>query len=144
MSWFVSSSRKTTFFYVALIAIASLVVGMVIASRLDLTPASSAQTLAIPATNSAPLTGTIDAGTFRNIAKAQSPMVVSIRTEMRQRTQDLSDFFGGGSGDDLLDRFFGGGQGRQGVQPRQRQQQREHLTQAAGSGFIINRDGYIL
>jgi len=150
MSWFVSSSRKTTLFYVALIAMASLVVGMVIASRLDLTPASSAQVLAIPTTNSAPLTGTIDAGTFRNIAKAQSPMVVSIRTEMRQRTQDLSDFFGGGSGDDLLDRFFGGGQGQgtrpgtPGAQPRQRQQPREHLTQAAGSGFIINREGYIL
>jgi len=148
MSWFVSSSRKTTFFYVALIAMASLVVGMVIASRLDLTPSSSAQTLAIPVTNSAPLTGTIDAGTFRNIAKAQSPMVVSIRTEMRQRTQDLSDFFGGGSGDDLLDRFFGGGQGGRsgapGAQPRQRPQPRERLTEAAGSGFIINRDGYIL
>src|SRR5438552_1390399 len=110
MSWFVSSPRKTTLFYVALIAMASLVVGMVIASRLDLTPASSAQTLAIPATNSAPLTGTLDASTFRNIAKAQSPMVVSIRTEMRQKTQDLSEFFGGGGGsDDLLNRFFGGG-----------------------------------
>src|SRR3954465_12312694 len=111
MSWFISSSRKTTLFYVALIAMASLVVGMVIASRLDLTPASSAQTLAIPSTNSAPLTGALDASTFRNIAKAQSPMVVSIRTEMRQKTQDLSEFFGGGSSDDLLNRFFGGGGG---------------------------------
>jgi len=149
MSWFVSSSRKTTFFYVALIAMASLVVGMVIASRLDLTPASGAQTLAIPATNSAPLSGPIDSTTFRNIAKAQSPMVVSIRTEMKQRAQDLSDFFGG-SGDDLLDRFFGGGQGSrqgpqgQGQQGQRRQAPRERTTQAAGSGFIINKDGYIL
>src|SRR3954471_3770428 len=140
MSWFVSSSRKTTLFYVALIAIASLVVGMVIASRLDLTPASSAQTIAIPATNSAPLGGAIDATTFRTIAKAQSPMVVSIRTEMRQRTQDLSEFFGGGGSDDLLDRFFGGG-APQSPNSRQRQQPREHTTQAAGSGFIINKDG---
>ena len=115
MSWFVSSTRKTTLFYVALIAMASLVVGMVIASRLDLSPTSSAQTLTIPSTNSAPLSGPVDATTFRNIAKAQSPMVVSIRTEMRQKTQDLSDFFGGGGGssDDLLDRFFGGGGGGQ-------------------------------
>ena len=143
MSWFVSSSRKTAFFYVALIAMASLVVGMVIASRLDLSPMSSAQTLAIPATNSAPLSGAVDASTFRNIAKAQSPMVVSIRTEMRQRTQDLSDFFGGGS-DDLLDRFFGGGAAPQ-TSPNGRQRApREHTTQAAGSGFIINKDGYIL
>ncbi len=40
------STRKTTLFYALLIAVASLAVGMVIASRLDLSPASSAQTLA--------------------------------------------------------------------------------------------------
>jgi len=90
MSWFGSSTRKATIFYVVLVAMASLVVGMVIASRLDLSPVSSAQTLAIPATNSAPLAGPVDATTFRNIAKSQSPMVVSIRTESRQRTQDLA------------------------------------------------------
>ena len=112
MSWFGSSSRKTAFFYVVLIAIVSLVVGMVIASRLGISSTSSAQTLAIPATNSAPLSGPIDATTFRNIAKAQSPMVVSIRTESRQRTQDLSEFFGGPGGDDLLERFFGPGAGQ--------------------------------
>jgi serine protease Do len=140
MSWFGSSARKTTFFYVVLVAMASLVVGMVIASRLDLSPTSSAQTLAIPSTNSAPLSGPVDATTFRTIAKSQSPMVVSIRTESRQRTQDLSEFFGG---DELLERFFGPGQGRGGQQPR-RQQPRERLTQAAGSGFIISKDGFIL
>ncbi len=149
MSWFGSSPRKTTAFYVVLIALASLVVGMVIASRLDLSPTSSAQTMAIPATNTAPLTGAIDATTFRNIAKVASPMVVSIRTESRQRTQDLSEFFGapGGGGDDLLDRFFGGGGGG-GAAPQQRRQQgqqpRERTTMAAGSGFIINKEGYIL
>jgi serine protease Do len=144
MSSFLSSTRKTTIFYVVLIAMASLVVGMVIASRLDLSPTSSAQALAIPATNSAPLNVPIDSTTFRNIAKAQSPMVVSIRTEMRQKTQDLSEFFGGGGGssDDLFDRFFGGG--GQTAPRRQQRQPREHVTQAAGSGFIINKDGYIL
>ena len=142
MSWFGSSSRKTTIFYVVLVAMASLVVGMVIASRLDLSPTSSAQTLAIPATNSTPLSGPVDATTFRNIAKAQSPMVVSIRTESRQRTQDLSEFFGG---DDLLERFFGpgmGGQTPRGQQAPRRQQPR--VTQAAGSGFIISKDGFII
>ena len=67
------STRKTTVFYGVLIAVASLAVGMVIASRLDLSPASSAQTLAVPAANSAPLTGPLDAQTFRNIAKAVTP-----------------------------------------------------------------------
>ena len=53
MSWFGSASKKTTIFYVILVAMASLVVGMVIASRLDMSQTSSAQTIAIPATNSA-------------------------------------------------------------------------------------------
>ena len=88
------SNRKTTLFYAVLIAIASLSVGMVIASRLGLSPESSAQTVAAPAMNSAPLTGAVDAATFRNIAKAVSPAVVNIRTESKQRAQDLSDFFG--------------------------------------------------
>jgi serine protease Do len=142
MSWLGSSIRKATVFYVVLIVMASLVVGMVIASRLDLSPTSSAQTLAIPVTNTAPLSGPVDATTFRSIAKAQSPMVVSIRTESRQRTQDLSEFFGG---DDLLERFFGPGMG--GQQPRGQQaprRQQPRLTQAAGSGFIINKDGFII
>ena len=143
MSWFGSSTRKTTIFYVVLVAMASLVVGMVIASRLDLSPVSSAQSLAIPATNSAPLAGPVDATTFRNIAKMQSPMVVSIRTESRQRTQDLSEFFGS---DDLLERFFGapGQQGGQSPRGQMQRRQQPRVTQAAGSGFIINKDGFII
>jgi serine protease Do len=146
------STRKTTFFYAFLIAVASLAVGMVLASRLDLTPASSAQpTIAVPAMNSAPLTGAIDAQTFRNIAKSSRPMVVNIQTEMKVKAQDLTDFFGGGSPDDLFHRFFGnpgqppadqgqpGGRGGTG-----RGRQREQTTHAAGSGFIISRDGFIL
>ena len=80
------STRKTTVFYGLLIAVASLAVGMVIASRLDLSPESSAQTMAVPAANSAPLTGPFTAQTFRDIAKSMTPTVVNIRTESRQRT----------------------------------------------------------
>ena len=135
------SSRKTTLFYSFLIMVASLAVGMVIASRLELTPASSAQTMAAPPMNSAPLSGPVDASTFRNIAKAVSPAVVNIRSTSRQRSQELTDFFGGGGGgDDLLERFFGGGQG--GRRPQQRP--REQETQSAGTGFVISKDGYIL
>jgi serine protease Do len=144
------STRKTTFFYALLIAVASLAVGMVIASRLDLTPTSSAQTIPVPPMNSAPLTGAINADTFRNIAKAVTPSVVNIRTEMKARTNELSDFFGGGGGgggDDLFRRFFGN-PGQQDDQPQppsgRNRRPREPKTQAAGTGFIISKEGYIL
>ena len=129
------STRKTTAFYAVLIAVASLAVGMVIASRMDLSPESAAQTLAVPAANSAPLTGPVDAQTFRNIAKAVSPTVVNIRTESRQREQELTDFFGG---DDALRRFFG-------QQPRPPNRGGNGpTTVAAGTGFIIAKEGLIL
>ena len=135
------SSRKTTLFYSFLIMVASLAVGMVIASRLDLTPASSAQTMAPPPMNSAPLSGPVDAGTFRTIAKAMSPAVVNIRSTSTQRAQEMTEFFGGGGGnDDLLDRFFGG----QGRRPQGPAKPREQQTQAAGTGFVINKEGFIL
>ncbi len=147
------STRKTSLFYAVLIAVASVAVGMVIASRLDLTPASTAQVVSIPPMNSAPLAGAIDAATFRNVAKAQIPTVVNIRTESRQRTQDLTEFFGGGGGgggEDLLRRFFGGGgqpsppsqDGRR--TPRGRQAPPDQLTAGAGTGFVIDKAGFIL
>jgi serine protease Do len=129
------SSRKITVFYAGLIAIAGLAVGLVLASRLDLTSQSSAQTMALPAMNSTPLTGPIDAATFRNIAKAASPFVVNIRTKSKQKVQDMSDFFGG---DDPFGRFFGNPQGHGKAQPR------EQIVEAAGTGFVISRDGLIL
>src|SRR5688572_22159445 len=104
------SNRKSMFFYALLFVLAGTMVGLVIASRLDLAPSSSAQTLATPSMNSAPITGPLTATAFRGVAKAVTPAVVNIRTESRQRTQDLSDFFGGGGGgggSDLFERFFG-------------------------------------
>src|SRR6187399_1994482 len=147
-------NRKITLLYSLPIVLMSVLVGMVIASRLDMAPATSAQTVAAPPMNSAPLTGSITASTFRDIAKLASPAVVNIRTESRQRTQDLSDFFGGGGGGgDLFERFFGqpnprgqgqgrGGQGGggQGQRPREREQ----TVMAAGTGFIIDKAGFIL
>src|SRR5205814_527855 len=65
------------------------------------------------------------------------------------------DFFGGGGGtpDDLFHRFFGGPGGGGGDQDQQdnqggrgngRRRQKEPTTRAAGTGFIISKDGYIL
>ena len=126
------SNRTTTFFYAGMIAVAFTAIGMVIASRLDLAPSSAAQAMLAPTANSAPVTGPLDAQTFRNIAKKATPSVVNIRTQSRQRAQEMSDFFGG---DDLLKRFFG--------QPDDRRP-KEQITQGAGSGFIIDKSGLIL
>ena len=144
------STRKTTLFYAVLIAIASLAVGMVIASQWGLPPSSSAQTVNVPSSNSAPLNGPIDAQTFRNIAKAQSPTVVNIQTTSRIRGgREMTEFFGGG--DDLLRRFFGGQ-----APPQQPPQQRgtprrtprggdeDPQTRGTGTGFIIDKGGFIL
>jgi serine protease Do len=142
------STRKSSLFYLILTAVASLAVGMVIASRLDLAPASSAQTVTVPAMNSAPLAGAIDATTFRNIAKITAPAVVNIQTEVRQRNRDLTEYFGGN--DDLLQRFFGGGGGSGGGGqdqaprgPRGRSRQAP-IMEGAGTGFIIDAAGFVL
>jgi serine protease Do len=127
------SSRKTTFFYTVLIAVASVAVGMVIASRLELSPRSNAQTLTPQVGASTPASGPVDAQTFRNIAKSVTPTVVNIRTTTKRKAQDMTELFGGD--EDQLRRFF--------PQPRNRQP-REEVTQAAGTGFIISKDGYIL
>jgi serine protease Do len=144
--------NKSTIFYLLLVVVASVVVGMVLASRLDLASQSSAQT-AIPAVNSSPITGPVTATTFRDVAKAVSPAVVNVRTKSMQPAQggDLSELFGGGLPPEL-DRLFPGqrpprGQNENGDTPRRRQQQpREEfeVVRAAGTGFIIDKSGLIL
>jgi serine protease Do len=123
-----------------------MAVGMVITARLDLTPASSAQSVTVPSINSAPLSGPIDATTFRTIAKVNAPAVVNIQTEVRQRGRDLTEYFGGG--DDLFQRFFGGGDQGNGAPPQGRRnrprQQEAPILEGAGTGFIIDKAGFVL
>jgi serine protease Do len=80
----------------------------------------------MPAANREPIAGPLDATTFRTIADAASPSVVSIQTTSlrRGRTPELPFGF----------EPFGGRQ-----QPRAPQR-----AFAAGSGFIIDKDGFIL
>jgi serine protease Do len=127
------SNRKTTFFYGFLIALASLAAGMVLASRLDLTPASLARAVNIPETNSAPIDGPLDASTFRNIATAQNPLVVSIQTQRARRGRAAT----GGGG--FFEEFFQNPRGRQ-----QQPQQQLPPAVGGGSGFIIDKAGFIL
>ncbi len=133
------STRKTTLFYTVLVAIASVAIGMVIASRLDLSPTSSAQTVGVaPPANSTPIGGAIDATTFRTIASEVSPAVVNIRTESTPRTEELTQFFGG---DELFRRFFGDEAPGQ----RRGRPSTPRPSVGAGTGFVIDaEEGLVL
>jgi serine protease Do len=120
------SARKSTFFYGVLIALASLVAGMVIAARLEWSPLSSASSLNVPTTNTEPISGPLDATTFRRIADQVSASVVSIQSTILRPSRALELPFG--------PRTPNGGR-------RQSPMQR---TRAAGSGFIIDKAGFIL
>jgi len=90
------ATRKSSIFYGTLIGLSSLVVGMVLASRLDLSSASFAGPTSanMPAANSAPITGPIDATTFRTIAHDASPSVVSITVTGKREVPDTEELFG--------------------------------------------------
>ena len=139
------STRKTTFFYAMLIAVASLAVGMVIASRLDLTP----------------LLGPDDRGAadeqradHRADRRADLPQHREVAVADGRQHQDRDESEGTGSHD-----FFGGGggsspttssaassadrAGRREDQAGRRGQRRQRPAPAenppaAGTGFIIN------
>ncbi len=131
------SNRKSTFFYSVLLALASLTAGMVIASRLDMTTGSFARTVNVPATNSAPLTGSLDASTFRNIAHDQSASVVTIVISATVHASRMPQ----GIPPELQD-FLQRQGGRRGGQPQAEEQDQE--VEGAGSGFIIDKAGFIL
>jgi serine protease Do len=129
------ATGRNTFFSGMLIAVTSIAIGLVLAARLDLVTDSAAQSfnaspeLALPETNSQPITGQLGANTFRDIAEAQSPMVVNISTESRGRTGRF-----GGDQDELFRRFF----------EDRPEPDRERRSQSAGTGFVIDGNGYIL
>ena len=132
------STPRTTLFSAVLIAVVSMAIGIVITSRFNLGPASLAQSIQTP-TNTAPITGELTATTFRDIAQAQTAMVVNIRTETQQTSNDLNEFFGG---DDFFRRFFGPGQGQGQGQPQP--PPREETVRSAGTRFVIDPSGLIL
>jgi serine protease Do len=137
------STSKSGVFSGMMIALVSLVTGMVLASRLDLAPRSFAA-VSVPPTNSAPLAGPIDATTFRRIAHDESPTVVSIVISGHRKRPSIDDLFGlqtppsrrrpNGRGN-------GNGNGNGGGAPAEQQ---DVPIQGAGSGFIIDKAGFIL
>jgi serine protease Do len=110
------------------VAMAAMLVGAVVTNQVQRPEpalARSADTAAAPA-------GAFGLDTFRNLAHDLTAGVVNISTStvIRSRRDSFRDFFG----DDLMNRFFGpqdGGGDRQ-------------TQRALGSGFVIDKEGYIL
>jgi serine protease Do len=74
--------------------------------------------------------------TFRDIARANNAGVVNINTsKIVRRPPSYHDFFG----DDFMERFFG-----QPSPDREGRRERRQTQTSLGSGFVIDKDGYIL
>lgn len=122
------------------VAMAAMLVGALVTAEIRGPEAGPSQPFARTAAASLPAAGggvPFGLDTFREIARQSTPGVVNIstsRTVRRNRSRDpFRDFFG----DDMMERFFGPqGRGPQGDGSEQ--------LQSVGSGFIIDKDGYIL
>ncbi len=93
-----------------------------------------ASALAAPQGTVARPGGALSLDTFQQIARLQTPAVVNINTRKTVRRRNAPDPFRDFFGDDFMERFFGP-QGRGGENQTQR---------SLGSGFIIDKAGYIL
>jgi len=117
------------------VAMAAMLLGAIVTNQIQ-RPKAEAR-VPEPAFAQAPASGAggpVTLDTFRDIARKQTAGVVNVNTSKvvnRPRFRDpFRDFFG----DDMMERFFGPERGGQ-----ERQTQR-----SLGSGFVIDKDGYIL
>ena len=148
------SRSRTTF--VSAVAVAALLVGAAVGSHFDLSP--SLKAIERPASNTAPISGNLTATTFRDIAEAQTAMVVTIWTEQSRAQLTRNDSFGGEEffrrgeeffgGEEFFRRFFGRpppgfDRDRPGESNEDRQERESTPLAATGTGFVIDDDGLI-
>lgn len=137
--------KVKVFVFIASIALAGVFVGVLLTARLDGTKSARAVDYfkegdVLPATTPpAQRVAFSNNGlpSFAELAKRVSPAVVNISTtkKVQRRPRNMQKFRGGPRDpffDDFFDRFFEGGP------------QTEQPQKSLGSGFIINKDGYIL
>ena len=134
-------TRKTTLFYVVLIAVASAAVGMVIASQWGLPQSSSAQTVTVPAANCAPLERTDrrhhvpehrqEPGAGRRQHPHAGPRARPRADRIPGRRRSAPALLRPKS---------------QGQRPRRGRRRRKTppVQQGAGTGFVIDKAGFIL
>lgn len=123
---------------VGLVAVSFLIIGLVVASNLSLTPSTEARVegLWTEGTASAPADRP---PSFADLAEEFSPAVVNVSTATIVKQKETQSPFGGENspfheffGDEFFKRFFGD------------QPQQPFKKNSLGSGFIINSDGYIV
>ena len=125
--------------------------------HVELVPSLTARGIERPAANDAPIAGNVTATTFRDIAAAQTAMVVTIWTEQTRQPADVSGFFRGGEeffrrdeffgGDELFRRFFGRppfDRDRPGDDDEDRGEPESTPLASTGTGFVIDEAGLIL
>jgi serine protease Do len=103
-------------------------------------PAQASTAAATPQTAPRVAGGAFGLETFRDIARASNAGVVNINTSKTVKGRSPHDFFG----DDMMERFFGQpAPDREDVPPGRGRERRQTQT-SLGSGFVIDKDGYIL
>ncbi len=125
------NSRTRTFASFLSVAMASLIVGAAVGTQVERPPAAQARS-ADPAPAPGPkISGqtVITLDTFKEVARRTTAGVVNINTS--KIVNRGSDPFGQMFGEDFMERFFG---------TPQRRERQDNL----GSGFVIDKDGYIL
>jgi serine protease Do len=135
------NAGKSHFLTLGGVAIASILAGMLIASRLDWTsPTDAAPGAEKGKAAEAAVAAGPGSNLFVDIAKRDTPSVVNISTTQfikqrqpfnrrRRQPSPFDDFFGQ---DDFWERFFG------------EMPERDLKQQSLGSGFIVDKEGYIL
>jgi len=116
------------------VAVGSLVIGIVLAGGLGLTPAGAASKESAPATAALPpLPPASSYPDFASLAARVTPAVVAVYTEDVVKPQDVRRYH---QDVDPFEFFFGPGFPRPDMRPRKRT--------GAGSGFLIDADGLIV
>ncbi len=120
------------------VAMAARLLGAVVTSQVrpETAMARPAEPMAAAAAVPRPQ-GPLTLDTFRDVARLQTNGVVNINTrKLVRRSQQRNDQFRDFFGDDWMERFFGPQGGGGGDRPR--------TQQSLGSGFIVDKTGYIL
>ena len=119
------------------VAMAAMLLGAVVTSQIRPETAMARPADPLAAAVPAPRpTGPLTLDTFRDVARLQTNGVVNISTRKTVRRQRGHDQFRDFFGDDWMERFFGPQGGQRGDRPR--------TQQSLGSGFIVDKAGYIL